>query len=101
MPHIFVGLDGAGPSGDQTRRGPVRSGHRMQGYRLYYLDRHGHIIGRDEFFADDDAAALVKAIGLHEKSERAHSGLMLWQSVRQVFVTDDANSLALAKLETP
>ncbi len=64
----------------------------MLGYRLYYLDRNSHIIGRDEFVAEDDNAALLMAASLHEKSRRAHSGLMLWQRARQVFATDEASA---------
>lgn len=63
----------------------------MLGYRLYYLDRNSHIIGRDEFVADDDSAALVTAASLHEATDRTHVGLMLWQGARQVFATDEAS----------
>ena len=48
--------------------GPVRSEHRMLGYRLFYLDRNSHIIGRDEFMADDDSVALQTAASLHTRS---------------------------------
>ena len=61
----------------------------MVGYRFYYLDQHSHIIGREEFFADDDKAALIIAASLREASERAHAGVMLWQGTRQVFTTDE------------
>ena len=61
----------------------------MAGYRLYYLDKNGHIIGREEFVADDDNAALIRAASFHQTSDRGHSGLMLWQGARQVFATDE------------
>ena len=61
----------------------------MIGYRLYYLDKHSHITGREEFFAADDHEALVVAASFHEASERVYSGLMLWQGARQVFTTDE------------
>lgn len=75
----------------EDRRGRVRSDEerRVVGYRLYYLDKHSHIIGREEFFAEDDDAALLTAASLHEASERRHSGLMLWQGARQIFATDE------------
>jgi len=63
----------------------------MFGYRFYYLDQHSHIIGREEFFADDDNAALVIAASLREASERAHSDVMLWQGTRQVLATDESS----------
>jgi hypothetical protein len=63
----------------------------MVGYRLYYLDKHSHIIGREEFFADDDRAALMIAASLHQTSERVHSGVLLWQGARQVFATDESS----------
>jgi hypothetical protein len=63
----------------------------MIGYRLYYLDKRGHITGREEFFAADDKAALIAAASLHEASEGKHSGLMLWQGTRQVFTTDESS----------
>jgi hypothetical protein len=63
----------------------------MSDYRLYYLDRDSHVIGREEFVAEDDNAALMTATSLHEKSDRMHSGLMLWQGARQVFATDEAS----------
>lgn len=73
----------------------------MLGYRLYYLDRNSHIIGRDEFVADDDSAALQTAASLREASDRAHSGLMLWQGARQVFATDEASApLLVVSLHT-
>ena len=40
----------------------------MPEYRLYYLDRNSHIVGRDEFMAEDDSAALTIAVSLHEKA---------------------------------
>ena len=81
--------------------GPVRSEHRMLGYRLFYLDRKSHIIGRDEFMADDDSVALQTAASLHKSSDRAHSGLMLWQGARQVFASDEASaSLFVVSLPT-
>ncbi len=58
-------------------------------YRLYYLDRSSHVIGREEFVAEDDTAALTITASLHEQSDRAHTGLMLWQGARQVFATDE------------
>ena len=61
----------------------------MVGYRFYYLDQHSHVIGREEFFAEDDNAALITAASLREASERAHAGVMLWQGTRQVFATDE------------
>lgn len=61
----------------------------MAEYRLYYLDRKSHVIGRVEFVAEDDNAALMTATSLHEESDHTHSGLMLWQGVRQVFATDE------------
>ena len=61
----------------------------MPEYRLYYLDRNSHIVGRDEFMAEDDSAALTIAVSLHEKSDRPHFGLMLWQRARQEFATDE------------
>ena len=77
----------------EDRRGRARSDEerRMIGYRLYYLDKHSHIAGRDEFFASDDKAALIIAASLHEASECRHSGLMLWQGTRQVFATDESS----------
>jgi hypothetical protein len=63
----------------------------MIGYRLYYLDEFSHITGREEFFAEDDKAALIAAASLHEASQGKHSGLMLWQGTRQVFTTDESN----------
>ena len=67
----------------------------MVGYRLYYLDKHSHIVGREEFFAEDDSAALVVGASLHRTSERRHSGLMLWQGARQVFATDESGDCLL------
>jgi hypothetical protein len=64
----------------------------MSEYRLYYLDRNSHVIGREEFVAGDDTAALLTAASLHEESERTHSGLMLWQGARQVFATDEIST---------
>jgi hypothetical protein len=61
----------------------------MTGYRLYYLDRNSHIIGREEFYAENDHAALSVAVSLHESCNRTHAGLMLWQGTRQVFATDN------------
>ena len=61
----------------------------MAEYRLYYLDRNDHIIGREEFYAEDDDAAVAVAASLHESSARRHAGLMLWQGTRQVFATDN------------
>ena len=61
----------------------------MPEYRLYYLDRNSHIVGREEFVAEDDNAALMIAVSLHEKSDRPHSSVMLWQRARQVFATDE------------
>ena len=66
----------------------------MIGYRLYYLDTHSHIVGREEFFAEDDDAALMIAAPLREASARAHSGLMLWQGARQIFSTDEVRAPA-------
>ena len=63
----------------------------MVGYRLYYLDKHSHVIDREEFFAEDDSAALMVAASLHETTECRHSGLMLWQGTRQVFTTDESS----------
>jgi hypothetical protein len=64
----------------------------MSEYRLYYLDARSHIVGRDEFVAEDDNAALMVAASLHERDDHTHSGLMLWQCTRQVFATDEATS---------
>lgn len=72
----------------------------MDGYRLYYLNSSSHIIGREEFFAEDDNAALVIAASLHEANKRPHSGLMLWQGARQVFSTDE-NSDRLVVFSLP
>ena len=72
----------------------------MVGYRLYYLDSHSHIVRREEFFAEDDQAALMIAVSLHEGSEHAHAGLMLWQGARQVFTTDE-NSDCLVFFSLP
>lgn len=72
----------------------------MIGYRFYYLDQHSHIIGREEFFADDDKMALTIAASLREASERAHAGVMLWQGTRQVFATDE-NSDCLVVFSFP
>jgi hypothetical protein len=72
----------------------------MIGYRLYYLDQHSHIIGREEFLAEDDNAALLTAASLHETSECAHAGLMLWQGAREVFTTDE-NSDCLVFFSLP
>jgi hypothetical protein len=63
----------------------------MSEYRLYYLDRESHVIGREEFEAEDDNAALMTAASLQEKSDRMHSGLMLWQGARQLFASDEAS----------
>lgn len=68
----------------------------MAGYRLYYLDRQSHIVGRDEFFAEDDRAALAVAGSLHEASRRPHEGLMLWQGARQVFSSEDNDCLLVS-----
>jgi hypothetical protein len=67
----------------------------MAGYRLYYLDRNNHIIGREEFYAEDDDAALSVSASLHESSDHRHAGLMLWQGARQVFATDNQKGTAL------
>jgi hypothetical protein len=67
----------------------------MSEYRLYYMDRNNHVVGREEFVAEDDNAALIVAASLHEKSERTHSGLMLWQEARQVFATDEVGDRLL------
>ena len=56
-------------------------------YRLFYLDRNSHAIGREEFVAEDDNAASMIAVLLCEKSDRPHFGLMLLQRARQVFAT--------------
>jgi len=61
----------------------------MAGYRLYYLDKDGHVVGREEFLAEDDDAALSVAASFHHRRERVHAGVMLWQGARQVFATDD------------
>jgi hypothetical protein len=66
----------------------------MAGYRLYYLDRNSHIVGREEFYAANDDAALSVAVSLHESCDRRHVGLMLWQGTRQVFATDNQKSAA-------
>jgi hypothetical protein len=72
----------------------------MVGYRLYYLDKLSHIVGREEFFAEDDNAALMVAASLHRTSERVHAGLMLWAGARQVFATDE-NSDRLVVFSIP
>jgi hypothetical protein len=66
----------------------------MAEYRLYYLDRNNHIIGREEFCAEDDEAALSVAASLHEASDRDHhAGLMLWRGTRQIFATDSSTRM--------
>lgn len=63
----------------------------MPGYRLYYLDDHGHIrVAPVEFAADDDAKAKAEAV----KQARGRAG-ELWERGRRVAVFAAANPVEL------
>jgi hypothetical protein len=51
----------------------------MADYRLYYM-RDGHIMGREEFHADSDEAAVVYASEL-----RGGKAAELWQRLRKIW----------------
>lgn len=55
----------------------------MQGYRFYLLNADGRIIGREEFAAETDEAALAKARALFATLDCP--AFELWQERRQVF----------------
>ena len=51
----------------------------MPEYRLYFLDRAGHIFRATDMVCDDDGAALARM-----RAETHLHGLELWQQGRQV-----------------
>jgi hypothetical protein len=54
----------------------------MFGYRCYFLDRDHRILASRDFYAGNDAEAIVTARAL--SSEHLPHGFELWEGMRQV-----------------
>jgi hypothetical protein len=63
------------------------SGIYMAEYRLYFLDRLGRILAREEFEAPDDGTALRISAVVAKSSDDVHHGFMLWRGARRIFET--------------
>jgi hypothetical protein len=53
-------------------------------YRVYFRNRTGVIVGRDDFDAEDDAQAMIIARKLRDPCSDICSGFQLWQQMRRV-----------------
>ncbi len=53
-------------------------------YRIYFRNRDGAIVGRDDFEVKDDAHAMIVARKLRDACSDICSSFELWQQVRRV-----------------
>jgi len=67
-------------------------------YRIYFTARHGSILGRHDFEAQDDLAASRIACALFEACSDSCHSLDLWQGTRRIRVRRPQRSLGLADL---
>jgi hypothetical protein len=58
--------------------------HRRNTYRIYFRNRHGFIIGHDDFDAQDDDHAMAIARTLRNVCSDICTSFELWQSARRV-----------------
>ena len=65
-------------------------------YRIYFRNRHGFVIGRDDFPADDDAHAIVIARMLADACSDLCSTFELWHSVRRVDASASSQIISTA-----
>ena len=70
----------------------------MAAYRIYFTTPLGSILGRHDFDADDDAAAIRVARTLFDACSDSCAALDLWQGTRRIRVPHPHRSLGLADL---
>ena len=70
----------------------------MPGYRMYFTTRLGSIVGRHDFDADGDVAAIRIARVLFDACSDSCHSIDLWQGTRRIRVRRLHRSLGLADL---
>jgi hypothetical protein len=78
----------------RRKRGP------MDRYRVYFRSQWGAIIGREEFIAANDAAAVGIAKSAWEASSDICYSYDLWQGCRQVIVLPNIEAMSIAAQES-
>jgi hypothetical protein len=68
----------------------------MAFYRMYFLGGDGRIIGREDFEADDDVAAIRLGRALCDACSDICSGFELWQGLRKLRVRPPPHRRATA-----
>ena len=65
----------------------------MREYRLYFLGPDGDFVGRREFVAADNAAALHAACCIYDQVPTPHHGFELWQERRCLYADTEERRL--------